>query len=92
MRVLVVGAKGFVGAALCRRLLEEGDDVTALEVRPGPGRLADVEDDIEWVVGDGSSREVILAAIGRQRRRRRSTTAPTSAAPPGRPGWNANST
>src|SRR6478609_6462583 len=66
MRVLVVGAKGFVGAALCRRLLEKGYDVTALEVRPGPGRLADVEDDIEWVVGDGSSREVILSAIGRR--------------------------
>jgi nucleoside-diphosphate-sugar epimerase len=66
MRALVVGAKGFVGAALCRRLLERGHEVAAVEVRPGPGRLADIADDIEWIVGDGSSREVMLAAIGRR--------------------------
>lgn len=66
MRVLVVGAKGFVGASLCRALLDQGHSVTALEPRPGPGRLADVAGDIEWVTGDGSSREVLLGAIGRR--------------------------
>ena len=66
MRVLAVGAKGFVGAGLCRQLLDRGHSVTALEVKPGPGRLADVADDIEWIVGDGSSREVLLGAIGRR--------------------------
>jgi UDP-glucose 4-epimerase len=66
MRMLVIGAKGFVGASLVRRLLERGHDVAALEPRPGPGRLADVDDDVEWIVGDGSSREVVLAAIGRR--------------------------
>src|SRR5256885_8503797 len=66
MRVLIVGAKGFVGAALCRELLRRGHEVTALEPRPGPGRLADVAADIEWVVGDGASREILLAAIGRR--------------------------
>ena len=34
MRVLVTGANGFVGAHLCRRLVDEGHDVLAL-VRPG---------------------------------------------------------
>lgn len=66
MRVLVVGAKGFVGASLSRGLLEHGHEVVALEVRPGPGRLVDVAEEIEWVVGDGSSREVLLGAIGRR--------------------------
>lgn len=66
MRVLVIGAKGFVGASLARQLLERGHEVTSLDVREGPGRLADVESAIEWVVGDGSSQEAILAAIGRR--------------------------
>ncbi len=64
MRTLVIGAKGFVGAALVRSLLAAGHDVTALELRSTPGRLADVADLIEWVAGDGSSPEAILAAIG----------------------------
>jgi len=34
MRVLVTGATGFIGRHLCRRLLEQGDQVVAL-VRPG---------------------------------------------------------
>jgi nucleoside-diphosphate-sugar epimerase len=64
VRVLVIGAKGFVGASLCRALLKQGHAVTAVEPRPGPGRLADIESDIEWIVGDGSSCEVLLGAIG----------------------------
>jgi nucleoside-diphosphate-sugar epimerase len=35
MRVLVTGASGFIGAALCRRLLDDGDDVCALVRRAG---------------------------------------------------------
>lgn len=35
MRTLVTGASGFIGRALCARLLERGDDVAALVRRPG---------------------------------------------------------
>jgi nucleoside-diphosphate-sugar epimerase len=35
MRVLVTGASGFIGAALSRRLLDDGDDVCALVRRVG---------------------------------------------------------
>jgi nucleoside-diphosphate-sugar epimerase len=66
VRTIVIGAKGFVGAALVRALLAQGHDVTAIELRDTPGRLADVADHIEWVVGDGSSLEAIFGAIGRR--------------------------
>lgn len=64
MRVLVVGAKGFVGAELCRSLLARGHRVVALEPRTTPGRLADVAAEIEWCCGDAASSEAVLAAIG----------------------------
>ncbi|HEX4564144.1 MAG TPA: NAD(P)-dependent oxidoreductase [Solirubrobacteraceae bacterium] len=35
MRVLVTGASGFIGATLCRRLLADGDEVSALVRRAG---------------------------------------------------------
>lgn len=66
MRVLVVGAKGFVGAELSRSLLARGHHVIAFEVRASPGRLVDVADDIEWRVGDAASQEAVLTAVGRK--------------------------
>jgi nucleoside-diphosphate-sugar epimerase len=35
MRILVTGASGFIGGAVCRRLLEQGHAVAALVRRPG---------------------------------------------------------
>jgi nucleoside-diphosphate-sugar epimerase len=66
VRALVIGAKGFVGASLVRALLGRGHEVTALDLRGSPGRLADVADEIEWAVGDGSSEEAIFGAIARR--------------------------
>lgn len=52
-RVLVTGAAGFVGACLTRRLVERGDEVTAL-VRPGSDlwRLREVAPLLRLVEGD----------------------------------------
>ncbi|WP_082945997.1 NAD(P)-dependent oxidoreductase [Mycobacterium sp. E1747] len=66
MRLLVVGAKGFVGASLVRTLLRRGHTVTSLELREGPGRLADIAADVEWRVGDCTDQEVLLDVIGRR--------------------------
>ena len=63
--MLVVGAKGFVGASLVRSLLRRGHRVVSLELRDGPGRLADVAADVEWRTGDCADGEVLAAAIGR---------------------------
>jgi GDP-4-dehydro-6-deoxy-D-mannose reductase len=49
MRVVVVGANGFVGPHLCRFLTESGDDVVALGgpsgAPPSGGRVVDVRDE-----------------------------------------------
>jgi len=39
MKVLVTGATGSIGQALCRRLLEEGDEVRILSRREGPSPI-----------------------------------------------------
>ena len=65
MRVLVVGARGFVGVALTGELLRRGHSVTAIEVRGDKGRLTPLADRIDWVTGDCADPEVILGAIGR---------------------------
>jgi UDP-glucose 4-epimerase len=64
MRLLVVGAKGFVGASLVRASLRRGHSVTSLELREGPGRLADIAGEVEWRVGDCTDQEVLLDVIG----------------------------
>lgn len=66
LRVLVVGARGFVGAALTLELLRRGHAVSALDVRGDPGPLAAVTDDIDWYVGDGSTLEAVLGAVDRR--------------------------
>ncbi|MFC4941876.1 NAD-dependent epimerase/dehydratase family protein [Pseudonocardia sp. GCM10023141] len=65
-RVLVVGAKGYVGAAFCRALLVRGHQVVALDLGTEPGRLADLADHLEQVDGDGSDLQTVLSAIGRR--------------------------
>ena len=51
---LVTGGSGFIGAALVRALLEDGQAVRILDdnSRGKPRRLSGLEDDIEFVAGD----------------------------------------
>ena len=42
MAVLVTGGKGFLGAALIRRLVAHGETVISLDLKATPGRLADL--------------------------------------------------
>ncbi|MGD0980240.1 MAG: NAD-dependent epimerase/dehydratase family protein [Solirubrobacteraceae bacterium] len=65
---LVTGAGGFVGAALVRRLLRDGHDVTAV-VRPGPTpwRLEELRDDVEVAAVELRDGEAAAAAVERRR-------------------------
>jgi uncharacterized protein YbjT (DUF2867 family) len=49
VQVLVTGASGFIGGALCARLLERGHHVQAMARRASPRWPASVE---PWLVSD----------------------------------------
>jgi nucleoside-diphosphate-sugar epimerase len=66
-RILVTGGSGFIGAALVRRLVTEGCDVTVLDdnSRGAPRRLVGIEKDIRFIAGDvRDSQSVTDAARG----------------------------
>ena len=68
-RALVTGAAGFVGAALCQRLLADDHDVTAL-VRPGrtdAPRLLSIRGDLTFAEADLLDVEAVDDAIERAR-------------------------
>lgn len=64
MRVLVTGGSGFVGAALCTDLVEQGHHVVAFDnnSRGHARRLAHLGDSIEFVQGDVRDPDQVLAA------------------------------
>src|SRR5262245_47872367 len=64
MRVLVIGARGFVGTDLTLELLRRGHCVVAMEPRPDRGRLENAPGDIEWHTGSCADLENVLSAIG----------------------------
>jgi dihydroflavonol-4-reductase len=62
MKVLVLGATGFIGGQIARRALQTGHDVRALRRRHTVGALADLTQRIEWVAGDLNDSESLVAA------------------------------
>jgi nucleoside-diphosphate-sugar epimerase len=64
-RVLLTGGTGFVGANLCRRLVQEGHSVSCL-VRPeyDPWRMTDIEDHIQIHVVELEDKAGLERAVG----------------------------
>lgn len=59
-RWLVIGAGGFIGSNLCRKLIREGENVTAF------GRKSSISEDIEdcrWVVDDFLNQTSLASAL-----------------------------
>jgi UDP-glucose 4-epimerase len=63
MTTLVTGGKGFIGARLVRRLVEQGEPVVCFDLKGTPGRLSDISDRVTFVEGDAASYEDIESAI-----------------------------
>ena len=59
----MVGAEGFVGAALCRELLSRGHEVRAVDIRSPGSRTSSLADELDWRIGDASRLEVLLDAL-----------------------------
>jgi nucleoside-diphosphate-sugar epimerase len=67
-RILVTGGAGFIGSALVKALVAAGNSVRVLDdnSRGRPRRLAEVEQDIEFIAGDvRDAQAVAKAAQGR---------------------------
>jgi UDP-glucose 4-epimerase len=64
-RVLVTGAAGFIGSALCRRLLGLGARVVGVDVLPGTDRAKDGETlrNIEFHRGDMADQGILQEAL-----------------------------
>jgi 2-alkyl-3-oxoalkanoate reductase len=62
MTIAVTGASGFIGAALCRRLRADGDEVVGIDVAGDPDRRADVADPASTVAALAGADAVVHAA------------------------------
>ena len=64
-RILVTGGSGFIGSALVKALVKDGNAVRVLDdnSRGAPRRLADVQKDIEFIAGDIRDPAAVLGAV-----------------------------
>ena len=64
-RILVTGGSGFIGSALVKALLKDGNAVRVLDdnSRGAPRRLADIQKDIEFIAGDIRDAATVDAAV-----------------------------
>jgi nucleoside-diphosphate-sugar epimerase len=64
-RILVTGGSGFIGSALVKSLLKDGNAVRVLDdnSRGAPRRLADVQKDVEFIAGDIRDAATVEAAV-----------------------------
>lgn len=63
MRTLVIGGTGFLGAKVIRRLLEQGDEPICFDLFTSSPRLSDVAAKLQFIQGDVTVIEEVLAAI-----------------------------
>lgn len=66
--VLVTGAAGFLGAALCEALLSRGFSVLALDVAEPDRRLGALRGRLEFVSGDVRDRALVSSLVARSSR------------------------
>jgi len=63
MNILVTGGKGFVGAAMIRKLVNKGHQVICLDRKTTPGRLGDVADRVTMLGGGVPGLEGVVKII-----------------------------
>jgi UDP-glucose 4-epimerase len=63
MSVLVAGGCGFIGSHLIRKLVEQGEEVVAFDLRPNVALFKDVADKVKVVQGDATNIVDILHVI-----------------------------
>jgi nucleoside-diphosphate-sugar epimerase len=64
-RILITGGSGFIGSALVKTLVRDGNRVRVLDdnSRGAPRRLKDVEKEIEFIAGDIRDAKAVEAAV-----------------------------